>query len=84
MRANPQNSENLLTFTKQNLHGKLHFLCSESSIIDVLFSHLIHGHIALLRSLPGLVSVKEGNFILDFSNVHLTGFLPKVSLILKY
>ena len=31
MRPNPQETADLVTFTEEVLHRKLHFLCSESS-----------------------------------------------------
>ena len=32
MKTNPQETANLLTFSKKNLSGKLHFLCKVSCI----------------------------------------------------
>ena len=37
MRANPKESADLVTFTEESLHGKLHFLCSETSFVKLCF-----------------------------------------------
>ena len=37
MRANPKESADLVTFTEESLHGKLHFLCSETSFVQLSF-----------------------------------------------
>ena len=45
MWANPQITEDLLTFNNQTFTENFIFSSSESSIIDALFSHLIPGQI---------------------------------------
>ena len=36
MWPNPQETSDLVTFTEELLHGKLHFLCSERNILGTL------------------------------------------------
>ena len=42
MRANPQETGDLVTFTEEMLNGKLHFLCSVCYVVSAV-SRLIPG-----------------------------------------
>ena len=56
MRPNPKETANLVTFTEEILHGKLHFLRSESNfdkilLKEVLIVNFIDFHLDLISKL---------------------------------
>ena len=44
MRANPQETGDLVTFTEEILHGKLHFLCSVCFVVSAVLGLISGAH----------------------------------------
>ena len=53
MRANPQETADLVKFVEQILNGKLHFLCSDNNLKNIYFEELLRAngsrHVAIKK-----------------------------------